>query len=236
MKKILCFIFIFHCSLGFSQSKWTNFISTLTELKLPLKIDSNTIVENVMTSKNDAMNFLILPASRLNLGKPDSLQFEIDTSLINAYKQWDSLDLNKKDTIDIYSPIGGGLIFCYKKIKISSNLDGLIWLFYRNMGKERGFMYTYGIEYWLFLYDKKGECKDFIQIAKKQSVGMCDKCLFYKECTLKQTNKFILTLTFSQVDISPKEFSDFFDENPIMTKSMLTSSYILTDLDVFKEK
>ncbi|HNW99638.1 MAG TPA: hypothetical protein PKK00_14625 [Bacteroidales bacterium] len=232
MKKLLYILFIFQTSIGFSQSSWEDFLSNLSEAKLPLNIDS-AIAQNVMISKNDAMKFLIMPATKINQNSEYNKKFEVDTFLINAYKQWDSLDLNKKDTIDIFSATGGGLIFCNKKININDSLEGIIWLYYPNMGKIRGIMYSFGIEYWLFVYDKFGNCKDFILVATKELSSMCKKCLYYSSCSLTQDKDSILKLTISSINIGPKKTSDFFDENPKMITKKKTYHWELTNKGIF---
>ena len=237
MQKMLLLIFIFCSSSGYSQSDWKTFNSDLTEIKLPLKIDSNTVPENVIISRNDAMNFLIMPATKLNIEKAYNLQFPVDTSLINAYSQWANMDLNKKDTIDIYSPVGGGLIYCNGKINMTDSLDGILWLYYRNMGKVQGFMYTRGIEDWLFIYDKKGLCRDFIKIAYNQfGGGFPCNWVDYMRCKITKRKKKNLELLFSQTDIVPANEDSLFVENCAKKKISQIRKFVMMRDGKFKKK
>lgn len=229
--KIILFFICFSVNYGISQSQWKDFYLSINEVETPFKIDSTTFLPNVLISKKNALKYLFIPASTINLKKEDSLKYDIDTALISLYYNWNSLNLDKKDTIDIYSPDGnGGLIYCSQRFRLNQKFNGIIWSYHRNMGKEIGLLYPYGIEHWLFIYDNYGNCSDFIQIAKKLSNYSCEQCLDYKLCEINAfDNRHILNLSFNyETNTLKGGILDIFEGNPTYLKEKTKELWVLT--------
>jgi hypothetical protein len=106
------------------------------------------------------------------------------------------------------------------------------------MGNEKGLLYNYGIEYWLFIYDKKGNCSDFIQIAKKGSNYTCEKCLDYTMCEINAfDNQYLLNLNFSyETNTLQGGILNIFEENPTYQKKKTKELWVLTKKGKFIRK
>ena len=204
-----------------AQNNFQNFVSDLKELQLPLVIDDKLLPDTLLVNRQQAWDYLIVPVTGLNHLKEEWKQFQIDTTLILLYRQWNNIDLHKKEGISIYSPIFNGRLYCNGIIRINKEITGIIWSYY-----ETDYLYGNGSLHYLFTYDKYGKLLDFslINCNQNYSEGLWNSETHQR--TEMENNTIKITSEFATVSLFDTSYNTIKHETRFIT---------VTDKGLFEE-
>ncbi|MGE0079587.1 MAG: hypothetical protein AB7S48_17130 [Bacteroidales bacterium] len=233
MKRVLFILGLFISSIAYSQTQWKDFIGSFPKIDVPFALDVRIVKKTILISRNDAWKYIIEPATRINALKKTDLShsFPIDSIIVYNYHQWDNLDLNKKDTLEFYSPLIGYRISGLAKFTINQNFQGIIWYLYP--GKEMNISFGSKACFWLFTYDKNGNVTDIVELNSEEgNYSMCLVCSSYSICRAYYSNSKI-NLRINEVTISPINEDDY-SPDAKTEKKYSETTYVIGDNGLIK--
>ena len=166
-----------------SQTDFHKNTNDFKELKFPISNESLDSIERTKISRDFCWKYWISPISNLKKESNREDLFQIDSTCILQYKQWENIDLKSKELIQLYSPSFNGKLYCKGKVKLDYNLNGIFWGFEQNDA-----LYGTGEHIWLAIYDSKGNLIDFHKIYENIKIDVMDVFYYVKNFRIFKTD------------------------------------------------
>jgi hypothetical protein len=226
MKKVFFIIGILISSIAYPQTQWKAFISSFPQVDIPFSLDVRIVKKTILISRNDAWKYIIKPATIINSRKKQDLynSFPIDSMIVYDYHQLDNLDMDKKDTLDFYSPLIGYRISGLARFTINRDIQGIIWYLY----PSKNINLSFGSRecFWLFIYNNSGEVVDITELNGAEGNNtMCLSCSSYSISKVYHSEG-QTKIRINKVSISPINNEEYSPEEKTVKKYSDTTYFI----------